>query len=93
MPCFNSSHEGLYKSACQSEGILDIFTARQDMQSQSSEVCGTGDISAGSSLEALSEHELAQEKLYLIWRGNYLTTPELVQIWADSLLRLHTEGF
>ena len=63
------------------------------MQSESSEVCGEGDSSAGSSFEALSEHELAQEKLYLIFRGNYLTTPELVEIWANSLLRLHTEGF
>ena len=94
MPCFNSSHEGLYKSACQSEGILDIFTAGFNMQSQSSEVCGERDISLGSSYYAdLSEHELAQEKLYLIWRGNYLTTVELVEIWANSLLRLHSEGY
>ena len=63
------------------------------MQSQSSEVCGTGDISVGNLSAGLSEHELAQEKLYLIWRGNYLTTPELVQIWANSLLRLHEEDY
>ena len=63
------------------------------MQSQSSEVCGTGDISVGNLSADLSEHELAQEKLYLIWRGNYLTTVELVEIWANSLLRLHSEGY
>ena len=93
MPSFNSSHEGLYESTCQSEGILDIFTARQDMQSQSSEVCGTGDISVGNLSADLSEHELAQEKLYLIWRCGYLSSPELVQIWADSLVRLTQEGY
>ena len=63
------------------------------MQSESSEVCGTGDISVGNLSADLSEHELAQEKLYLIFRGNYLTTPELVEIWANSLLRLSQEGF
>ena len=63
------------------------------MQSESPHLCGEGDSEAGSSSETLSEHELAQEKLYLIWRGNYLTTPELVQIWANSLFRLSQEGF
>ena len=62
------------------------------MQSEGPHLCGEGDSEAGSSSETLSEHELAQEKLYLIWRGDYLTTPELVQIWANSLYRLHEEG-
>ena len=63
------------------------------MQSQSSLVCREGNSSFGNSSAGLSEHELAQEKLYLIWRGNYLTTVELVEIWANSLLRLHSEGY
>ena len=40
----------------------------------------------------LTEHELAQEKLYLIWRAGRLTCPLYVQMWADSLGRLQLEG-
>ena len=63
------------------------------MQSESSEVRREGDSETSSSSADLSEHERAQEQLYLIFRGNFLTTPELVQIWANSLYRLSHEGF
>ena len=40
----------------------------------------------------LTEHELAQQTLYLIWRAGRLTCPVSVQMWADSLGRLQLEG-
>ena len=87
------SHEGLQPSAFQPAGLSAFLAPGYHMQSESSEVCGEGDISVGNLSADLSEHELAQEKLYLIFRGNYLTTPELVEIWANSLLRLHEEDY
>ena len=42
----------------------------------------------------LTEHELAQERLYLIWRSGRLADKDtlLAQMWADSLVRLQLEG-
>ena len=40
----------------------------------------------------LTEHELAQQTLYLIWRSGRLACPVYGQMWADSLGRLQLEG-
>ena len=47
---------------------------------------------ANPTRDVLTEHELAQQTLYLIWRSGRLTCPLYVQMWADSLGRLQLEG-
>ena len=39
----------------------------------------------------LSKHELAQERLYRLWRAGWVTEED-VQLWAQSLKRLQGEG-
>jgi len=39
----------------------------------------------------LSKHELAQERLYRLWRAGWVTEG-YVQLWAQSLERLQEEG-
>ena len=46
-------------------------------------VCGSTDF-------LMSSHELAQERLYRLWRAGWVT--EYVQLWAQSLERLQEEG-
>ena len=43
---------------------------------------------------AVSEHELAQERMYLIWRSGRLANKDtlLAQMWGHSLDRLRGEG-
>ena len=38
----------------------------------------------------LSKHELAQERLYRLWRAGWVTEGD-VQLWAQSLERLQKE--
>ena len=45
----------------------------------------------GSSNCPISEHELAQERLYRLWRAGWVTGV-YVQLWAQSLERLQEEG-
>ena len=47
-------------------------------------VCGGTDF-------LMSSHELAQERLYRLWRAGWVTKGD-VQLWAQSLERLQGEG-
>ena len=42
----------------------------------------------GRSHVPLAQHELAEDKLYLIWRNGRLVIPELYALWNESLARL-----
>jgi hypothetical protein len=47
-------------------------------------VCGGTDF-------LMSSHELAQERLYRLWRAGWVTKDD-VQLWTQSLERLQGEG-
>ena len=74
--------------------LPELFAAIFDMQSACSSVCGRENPRPRDSLtDILSEHERAQEKLYLIWRAGLLEmTSTAAADWADSLARLQEEG-
>ena len=62
------------------------------------EACGAGSMSessnngiCGGTDYLLSEHELAHERLYRLWRAGWVRS-EYVLLWAQSLKRLSLEG-
>ena len=58
------------------------------MQPKSDAVRGSEDQETRAEL---TEHELAQEKLYLIWRSGRVQATNVAE-WAASLTRLQAEG-
>ena len=60
------------------------------MQSESSNVGGTGD-TEDRTARLLSQHELDQEYLYRLWKAGRINA-EYVQIWAKALTELQDES-
>ena len=58
------------------------------MQSQGSQLGGTGDTEDGNEL---SQHELDQEYLYRLWKAGKITE-NYVQMWAKALAELQDEA-
>ena len=81
-------HHGRHTAYNRASAYLSLLlAARSYMQSSCSSVCGGEDT---RSRAILTEHECAQEKLYLIWRAGMLMNSAAE--WADSLARLQAEG-
>ena len=60
------------------------------MQSESSNVGGTGD-TEDRTARLLSQHELDQEYLYRLWKAGRINA-EYVQMWAKALTELQDES-
>ena len=60
------------------------------MQSESSNVGGTGD-TEDRTARLLSQHELDQEYLYRLWKARKINE-EYVQMWAKALTQLQEEA-
>ena len=60
------------------------------MQSESSNVGGTGD-TEDRTARLLSQHELDQEYLYRLWKAKQING-EYVQMWAKALTELQEEA-
>ena len=58
------------------------------MQSQSGMVCRERDTEDGAEL---SQHELDQEYLYMLWKAGRITK-KYVQMWATALSELQAEA-
>ena len=54
-------------------------------------MCESPRTGVGRGANFLSGHEIAQERLYRLWRAGWVTE-EFVQLWAESLARLQEEG-
>ena len=88
-------HHGRHTASNRTPAHLpELLAARSSMQPACSSVCGRENPRPRDSLtDILSEHERAQEKLYLIWRAGLLEmTSNAAADWANSLARLQEEG-
>ena len=54
-------------------------------------MCESPRTGVGRGANFLSGHEIAQERLYRLWRAGWVTEG-YVQLWAQSLERLQGEG-
>ena len=80
-------HYGRYTASNRTPAYLsELLATRPDMQPACSSICRRED-----TRPRITEHECAQEKLYLIWRAGMLDMTSAAD-WADSLARLQAEG-
>ena len=85
-----SHHEGLPSNPPKSQAVSWIPETGQYMQSQGSQLGGTGDTEVWTA-KLMTQHELEQECLYRLWKASRINE-KYVQMWAEALTELQTQA-
>ena len=88
-PLTLSRNEGLHTDFAEPGSILRVPKPRLPMQSQSDRIRQKGDREDPTAW-LLSEHELDQELLYILWRDNRVIN--CIALWSKALSELQKEA-
>ena len=82
-------NEGLFKNSTKLEAVLRVPQPGRLMQSQGNTIRDKGDTEDRTS-RLLSQHEIDQELLYILWRDNRVIN--CIALWSKALSDLQKEA-
>ena len=88
-PLTLSRNEGLFENSTKLEAVLRVPAARPHMQSQGNTIRHNGNTEDRTS-RLLSQHEIDQELLYILWRDNRVIN--CIALWSKALSDLQKEA-